>query len=407
MDQMHLYVLADEREDYWEVQQALEKIEYIQFVGVTTDEEEAWAHLELGKVNVLLVAPRNDQGKYAFVERATQQFPLTPVILLEEEWQEETLHNALYLGAKDVLVRPFDGEKLLQSLIRVQQLSAKKADPQTYKASIQGKKKSPGKIYTFFSTKGGVGKTFLSLNFATALAADTQKRVVLVDLDLDCGNAALAMNLPPKFTILDVLNEIHNMDNDLIESYLLPHESGVKVLAANVRYDMKGFIKADQVKIVLELLQQSFDYVIVDMPPRFSENSAPAMALADLLLLVATPEVSSVRNTKSLLVTLQQLSFPPSKVRLILNKAMKRSEISEKDITSTLNQKLDAAVAYDYQRVLSSLNRGVPFIKEYPKHPITGGIHNLVKTITGVERKEEKKRVRTLPALKLARGEQA
>lgn len=406
METINLYILASEKGDYLEIQRTLEKIDYILLAGATTNEEEAWVNLELGRVDVLMVAPQNAQQKYAFIERCAKQFPSLPVILLEETWQEETLHNALYLGAKDVLIRPFDGEKLLQSLIRVQQLAIKREEePQSYQASYRPDKKAPGKIYTFFSTKGGVGKTFLSVNFAVGLAADPEKRVVLVDLDLDCGNASLALNLPPKFTILDVLNDIQKMDNDLIESYLLPHESGVKVLAANVRYDMKGFIKAEQVKLILEMLQQSFDYVIVDMPPRFSEPSAPAMALADMLLVVTIPEVSSVRNTKSLLVTLQQLNFPPAKVRLILNKAMKRSEISEKDVAATLNQKLDATISFDYQRVLSSLNRGIPFVLEYPKNSVSRGIQQLVEDFVGIKQ-TEKKRSWPLPPWKAARSEQ-
>lgn len=405
MEQIQLYVLSSQKEDHVTIRHTLEKIEYILPLGGTTDEEEAWAELALGKVNILMVAPGKDPSKYEFVERAVHQFPVVQVILLEETWEEETLHNALYLGAKDVIVRPFDGERMLQSIIRVQQLAQKKVETQTYKASVQTKRKSPGKIITFFSTKGGVGKTFLSINFATALAMHTSKRVVLVDLDLDCGNAALAMNLPPRFTILDVVNEIHNMDNDLIESYLLPHESGVKVLASNIRYDMNGFIKGEQVKTILEMLQQSFDYVIVDMPPRFSDESAPGLALADTLLLVTNPEVSSVRNTKSLLVTLQQLNFPAAKIRLLVNKEMKKGEITVKDIASTLNQKLDATIGYDYKRVLSSLNRGVPFVQEFPKQAISKDINHLVNTFAEVP-VQQKRRKMAMPVLKPARSEQ-
>lgn len=406
MEQIQLYVLSTTKEDHLTIQHTLGDIDYIVPVGGTIDEEEAWAELALGKINLLMVVTEKNPARYEFVEKTVQQFPHVQVILLEEEWEEETLHNALYLGAKDVLVRPFDGEKMLQSIIRVQQLAQKKVEAQSYKASVKQKKKAPGKIMTFFSTKGGVGKTFLSINYAAALAKDSGKRVVLVDLDLDCGNAALALNLPPRFTILDVVNDIHNMDRDLIESYLLPHESGVKVLASNIRYDMNGFIKGNQVKDILEMLQHSFDYVVVDMPPRFSDESSPGLALADLLFLVTTPEVSSVRNTKSLLVTLQQLNFPPAKVRLLLNKQMKSGEISEKDIAATLNQKLDATVGYDYKRVLSSLNRGVPFVQDYPKTPVTKDIKNLVTSFTEVSPVAVKRRRLPLPVLKPARSEQ-
>ena len=143
---------------------------------------------------------------------------------------------------------------------------------------------------------------------------------MLVDLDLDFGNAALALNLYPKFTISDIVDDIRHIDSDLIESYLVPHESGIKVLPANLQQQMNEFINADHIRIIIEALRESFDYVIIDMPARFFETIMPALALADHLLVITTPEISSVRNIKALLVTLKELNFPQSKIRIILNK---------------------------------------------------------------------------------------
>ena len=134
-----------------------------------------------------------------------------------------------------------------------------------------------GQVYTVFSTKGGVGKTFVSINLAASLAKNTEKRVVLVDLDLDFGNAALALNLYPKFTITDVIDDIRHMDSDLIESYLIPHASGIKVLPANLQPAMNDFINAEHIHVILESLRESFDYVVVDMPGRFVETIMPAL----------------------------------------------------------------------------------------------------------------------------------
>lgn len=383
MDKIAFYILASQDEDRFAIKDALANIDYLQLVGSSNDLEETDAALEGKKIDVLLVSPGGEQLKYAFIEKTVQKYPLVQVILLEEKLEEETLHNALYLGAKDVVVKPYDAEKILLSINRVRELAEKQTEEQTYAASYRTKKKKPGKIITFFSTKGGVGKTFLTTNFATALAERSDKRVVLVDLDLDCGNASLALNLQPKFTILDVVNDIHNLDNDLIESYLLPHESGLKVLASNVRFDIEELINSDQVKFILELLQDSFDYVVVDMPGRFQEGSMPALALADQLLLVLTPELSTIRNIKNLLGSLDTLHFPPSRIKIVLNKYARNGEIDEKDIIATLNRKIDETVGQDHKYVISSLNRGMPLVMEYPKNAISKDIYKLVTQITG------------------------
>ena len=385
MEKIEFYILASLEEDRFKITESLANIDYLHVVGSSKDIEEAELALERKKIDVMLISPGGEQLKYAYVEKITQKYPLVQVILLEESLKEETLHNALYLGAKDVLVKPYDAEKLLQSINRVQQLAEKRTEELTYAASFRPKKKKPGKILTFFSTKGGVGKTFLAINFATALAERSDKRVVLVDLDLDCGNVSLALNLQPKFTILDVVNDIHNMDNDLIESYLLPHESGLKVLASNVRFDIEDLITSDQVKFILELLQDSFDYVVVDMPGRFQEASMPALALANQLLVVLTPELSTIRNVKSLLGSLEDLHFPASRIKIILNKYARSGEIDVKDVVATLNQKIDETVGMDYKYVVSSLNRGTPIVLEYPKNSISKDLYKLVEKITGEE----------------------
>jgi pilus assembly protein CpaE len=94
-------------------------------------------------------------------------------------------------------------------------------------------------------------------------------------------------------------------------------------------------------------------------------------------LVVTTPEISSVRNVKALLATLLDLNFPQSKVKIILNKEQSRGDIKQKDIEVTLNKKVDATIGFDYQKVLSSLNRGIPLVSEYPKHIVSKNIDKL------------------------------
>ena len=178
------------------------------------------------------------------------------------------------------MIKPIDPEKLMNAIYRIHQLSERVAVAKAEAPQKKIRKSELAQVYTVFSTKGGVGKTFVSINLAASLAKNSEKRVVLLDLDLDFGNAALALNLYPKFTITDVIDDIRHMDSDLIESYLTPHESGIKVLPANLQPAMNDFINAEHIRVILESLRESFDYVVVDMPGRFVETIMPALALA-------------------------------------------------------------------------------------------------------------------------------
>jgi len=371
VNKMKLLLLADSETERLEITEMLKNIDYIQLIGDSIDEAKTLESLERSAVDILLMGAGMNGSRYSFAEKVSHQFPHTNIIMVEAELLEETMHNALFAGAKDVLIKPVDPEKMMNAIYRIHQLQERvgvvKADTPQKKI----RKSELGQVYTVFSTKGGVGKTFVSINFAASLAKIPEKRVVLVDLDLDFGNAALALNLYPKFTITDVIDDIRHMDSDLIESYLIPHESGIKVLPANLQPAMNDFINAEHVHVILEALRESFDYVVIDMPGRFVETIMPALALADQLLVITTPELSSVRNIKVLLVTLKDLNFPQSKIRIVLNKEDIKGEIKKSDVETTLNKKVDAAIGLDYRRVLSSLNRGVPLVHEYPKNTLS------------------------------------
>lgn len=371
VNKMKLLLLADSETERLEITEMLKNIDYIQLAGDSIDEEKTLESLERSRADILLMGSGRNGERYALAEKITQQYPHTGIIMVEAELLEETMHNALFAGAKDVLIKPIDPEKLMNAIYRIHQLQERTVVTKAEAPQKKLRKRELGQVYTVFSTKGGVGKTFVSINLAASLAKNQEKRVVLVDLDLDFGNAALALNLYPKFTITDVIDDIRHMDSDLIESYLIPHESGIKVLPANLQPNMNDFINAEHIHVILESLRESFDYVIVDMPGRFVETIMPALALADQLLVITTPELSAVRNIKVLLVTLKDLNFPQSKIRIVLNKEDLRGEIKKNDVETTLNKKVDAAIGLDYRRVLSSLNRGVPLVYEYPKNTLS------------------------------------
>jgi len=371
VNKMKLLLLADMETERLAITEMLKNIDYIQLAGDSIDEAKTLESLERSPIDILLMGSGVNGDRYAFSEKVSHQFPQTGIIMVEDELSEETMHNALFAGAKDVLIKPIDPERLMNAIYRIHQLQERIVATKPETPQKKARKSELGQVYTVFSTKGGVGKTFVSINLAASLAKTPEKRVVLVDLDLDFGNAALALNLYPKFTISDVIDDIRHMDSDLIESYLIPHESGIKVLPANLQPAMNDFINAEHIHVILEALRESFDYVVVDMPGRFVETIMPALGLADQLLVITTPELSSVRNIKVLLVTLKDLNFPQSKIRIVLNKEDARGEIKKSDVETTLNKKVDAAIGFDYRRVLSSLNRGVPLVYEYPKNNLS------------------------------------
>lgn len=381
MDKIKVLIVDLVSEERNEIAKMLLNVEYISLIGEVESSAETVEVIENNNIDVVLIGSKVEEDGYAVSERLFAEYPELAIIVLEDKLQEETMHKAFFSGAKDVLIRPIVAAKLVDSIYKANQHMKPKVLVHKESAPKVRRKTGQGQVYTVFSTKGGVGRTFIAINLAVALAKTTGKKVVLVDLDLDFGNAALALNVVPKFTIADIVDDIRNIDQDFIESYLIPHESGIKVLPANSQPMMNEFINAEDIDVILRTLQSAFDYVIVDMPGSFSETINPAFAVADKLLIVTTPEVAAVRNVKAALIMLGELNYPKSKIKVILNKVGKGDKIKLKDVETTLGQDVLAPLRVDYKEVISSLNLGIPFVIKNSSRPLTKDFVNLVKRL--------------------------
>jgi pilus assembly protein CpaE len=382
LDKIKVLMVEKSSDDKALVVETLSKVDYITLVGEASNSEEANYYINEKLPNVLLLGNNVDFDRYEYADFISKEYPEIAIILIENQLLEDTMYKAIFVGAKDVIITPFSSSKLVDSIYRSYQLVKEKEtvhrDTPTPSRRRRGSK---GNVITIFSTKGGVGKTFISTNLAVALAQNNEKKVCLVDLDLDFGNTALALNLVPRFTILDIIDDIRNIDQDVIESYLIPHESGIKVLPANAKPQINEFVSADHIEVILRALQGAFDYVVVDMPARFYEPVNPAFQAADLLLMVTTPEISTLRNIKASILTLHELNFPKNKIRVLLNRADSTSQIKNKDVESTLGQDLYASIDADYKLATLSLNSGVPIVISKPRSSVGKSFGALARKI--------------------------
>jgi pilus assembly protein CpaE len=381
MDKVKVVIVSEQDELREAVAAALTHVEYTDLAGVAGSASEALDLMETVDPEVILIDAAIEEDGYRLAETLSGSFPETALVILEDELKEEAMRKAIFSGAKDVLIYPFSPAKLIDSIYRSYQSMKKAQQSRANSTPRQQRKFQQGRLAVVFSTKGGVGKTFLATNLAFALAKEKGAKVVLVDLDLDFGNASLALDIAPRYTISDVVNEIVNLDRDLMESFLIPHPSGIWMLAANIQPRMNEFINADHVETILKLLQSSFDYVVVDMPSRFSTTLDPVFQMSDLLLLVTTPEVSTIRNLKACLNTLDSLNFSAGKTKLILNKAGLSVDIRMKDVEATLGHPLYGSLPLDIKLVTDAMNKGIPICQLYPRSKISHSVEGLALQI--------------------------
>lgn len=382
MDKIKILLVEQDCEQRKEIVRTLQNVEYLSMTGLADTWDEAERILENKTVDVVLIDAGAEGNGYEISEKLYAQYPETAIILLEEELHEDTLRKAVFSGAKDVLIRPLLPSKMVDAIYKANQHQKESLLSRKDSVPKNRHKNGLGQVYAIFSTKGGVGKTLIAINLAVGMAKTTGKRIALVDLDLEFGDVALSLNASPKFTIADIVDDIRNIDQDLIESYMITHESGIKILPSHSKPMMNDFMNAEDVDIILRTLQSTFDFVIIDLPSRFINIIQPAFAIADKLLMVTTPDVSSLRNTKTALITLNELNYPKSKIKIILNRTNKRDSIKKKDVETTLNVDVIGSIICEPRLVSESLNTGQPIMGIKSSKTINKDFLNLIKRLT-------------------------
>jgi pilus assembly protein CpaE len=338
-----------------------------------------------GPFDVLIAGP--SLGTRSGLQRLSlirEELPAMSLLLAFSRRPDGSLRDIVRTGAIDLLQLPVDDKELTEAIDRATELaqaaaaaSATTSAPVTVPAIAaapgQPAPNQPGRVFTISSATGGCGKTFYATNIAYFLARYTGKRACIVDLDLQFGEVVTAMRLRPKYTIFDALQREDTDEDDLrahIDEYTVAHETGVYVLAAPREPSEADRISPPDVTRILEAVRKQFDYVVVDTPPQLNESVLAAFDLSDMLYVMATLDLPSVRNMSVFLATLDKLKISSDNVKLILNKAESDVGIDVDQVTKLFPQGFESVLPYA-KEVSRSINLGMPVMAASPQSEIS------------------------------------
>ncbi|MGI6555311.1 MAG: response regulator [Bacillota bacterium] len=302
-------------------------------------------------------------------EEINFRFPETSVVIMSVQEENEYLKRAMLAGARDYIVKPFSNDELVDTIKRVYRLDREKKNSLVKKAH-----QTDPQIISFFGTKGGVGKTTLAVNTAIAIRQKTRSQVVLVDLDLQFGDVAAAMNIKPLQSIADMVQESSEIDRELLESYLLVHKpTGVKVLCAPLKPEHGEIIGPSDIEKILKILKETYQYVIVDTACYFSDPVLTALEMSSTIFMVSTLDILAVKNTKMALNIMENLNMHGA-VHIILNCADETTGMKREDLEHALGCEVLCAVPTSNKTALSAINKGIPFVLTHPNSNIGEGV---------------------------------
>lgn len=312
-------------------------------------------------------------------ERLSLECPESGIVMISVQGETEYLRKAMMAGAREYLTKPFAGDDLANTIKKVAEVEGKRRQVRKSETAAPSPE---GKVVAIFSAKGGVGKTTLAANLAVALATDLKARVALVDLDLQFGNIGVLMDIAPPRTIADLVRE-NTLDQDLVDSYLVDHATGVRILPAPLRPEQAETVTAAHVDRILSVLRQMVDFIIVDTPQAFTETNLAVLDHADLILLVATLELPAVKNVKLSLDVMASLNYPAEKIRLILNRYSEEIGIPREDLEKSLHFPVSARIPSDGRAVVASINKGIPFYSTDRNSRVSQAVRELAEQVAG------------------------
>ncbi len=371
--------IAETREN---IRKCLQFEEDISIVGECENGKEAirLAH-ELSPDVILMDINMPVMDGISATETITIQYPDIAVIIMSVQGEQEYLKNAMIAGAKEYIVKPFSISELSNTIRKV--FKAEQKRKQTARTSVENKVtplKNKTEVISLFSTKGGVGKTLIGSNLAVSIKGKTSRDVVLVDLDLQFGDLAIMFNINPKNSITEVAHNIDELDEKLLEKYLVKHESGIKILPAPSKPEYAELMTTEHIEKIIKLLKKNYDYIIIDTPPFFNDINLSILDASDQILLVTSLELPTIKNTRLSLEIFDSL-HQKEKVKLVINRSTEEMGIQKVDLEATLEWFAVSSVPTDGRLIVSSVNKGVPFILSHPTAKISHQIYNLAEIV--------------------------
>ena len=343
------------------------------------DPAHVFAQLDESTAPKVVVLDAGSEPKAA-LELATlfdAQCPAISVILVSEPVPEVSL-AAMRAGVRDILDPTANISDIRQVLDRafsaaeVRALDGARGTQSAVEASAKA-----GRVITIVSPKGGVGKTTVATNVAIGLAKTAPHSTVLVDLDVQFGDVASALDLEPEHSLPDAVYGPASRDAMVLKTFLTRHETGLYVLCGpRTPADAEG-ISGQDVSRLLQILASEFGYVVVDTAPGMSDHTLAALDQTTDLVLLTSMDVPGVRGLRKELDTLTHLGLAPESRHVVLNFTDTRAGLSIADVEATIGTAIDVRLPRS-AATQASVNQGLPLLQNGARDPMTKQLRGLV-----------------------------
>jgi pilus assembly protein CpaE len=314
------------------------------------------------------------------VEALADLLPHAAIIGYSTLREPASMRKAMLAGVSDYIMAPVKEEELVNSIYTVL------AQEERRKARASGEADEPvaaGSVITVFGAKGGIGKTTIATNLATAIVQKTNQSVVLVDLDTRFGDVGILMDIPVERSIADLAIPEEDISREMVQECLYQHNSGVFILPAPIRPTDWRNVHAGHIERIVSVLTQTYDYVVLDTPGTFNDIVARSLELASMVVLVATVDMASLKDTLLAIDMLRSWNFPQDKIKLVINSTNEASNVQPQEVKRMLGRDVFWSIPYD-RNISTATQLGMPVVVAKPQSRASESIVEMAYALSGV-----------------------
>lgn len=360
------------------ISEELQSIPDIQVVQLQDSPSERGLTSVKANPNIIVVndAPESNEI-FIKLSNLVQDFPQTAIFVVSTDNRPKHIVEVMKAGASEYLPVPADRETLSYAIEEVRT-----------KLATDGNA-AKGKVFSFISSKGGLGATVIAVNSAAALARNKTGSVALCDMSFQSGDSSVLLDMVPPTSFVDICKNFHRLDVALLRGCLIRHRSGLDFLAAPPNPEESEDIRPKHIEKTFELVKKLYDHTLVDCTSMYiDERTVEAFNASNKVFIVTDMSVPSIRNAARLYQSIRKLGINPQKTEFVVNRYTKGGTLSIEEVEKTLRKRIHWLFPNDFEDVVSSINRGAPLVNFNPQAPFSKNVFEFSRNMLSPQSSE-------------------
>ncbi|OQY25061.1 MAG: hypothetical protein B6I37_02320 [Desulfobacteraceae bacterium 4572_35.2] len=323
------------------------------------------------KPDIVIIDDNGQNSMFNVLKTLCDEVPERIVFLVSTDASPQRIVEMMKTGIAEYLMVPVDKQVLHKAIEDVRIRLTNVVD-----------KVINGLVYSFISSKGGLGATVIAVNTAVAMAVEKKIDVAFFDMSIQSGDASVMLDVVPETTIIDICQNFHRLDVALLRGAMSKAPSGFDFLAAPLAQEDYQSVSAHHVEQIINLFKKVYDQTVIDCTSMFiDECTVEAFKASEKVIVVTELSVLAVRNTARLIQLIRKVGIAADKIEVVVNRYIRGGVLSVADVEETVKQRVFWLFPNDFDDIVSSINQGVPLLLLHPHAQFSSNILHFVEKL--------------------------